>query len=101
MSNCEYVRNYYKVPACIGRRVEWNGKPGIIAEDGGQYIGVTFDDDKPTCVRLFHPLEDGLEYLGMGTPRKMTRSQRRYREWLRSDSGLTFGEWIKCGAYNG
>jgi hypothetical protein len=28
-------------------------------------------------------------------PPKLTRSQRRYREFLKEDSGLTFGEWMK------
>lgn len=26
---------------------------------------------------------------------KLTRSQKRYRQFLRADSGLTFGEWIR------
>lgn len=26
---------------------------------------------------------------------KLTRSQRRYREWLDADCGATFGEWLK------
>ncbi len=28
-------------------------------------------------------------------PPKLTRSQKRYREFLNADSGLKFGEWIK------
>lgn len=27
---------------------------------------------------------------------KLTRSQRRYRDYLDADSSLTFGEWLKC-----
>lgn len=30
-------------------------------------------------------------------PPKLTRSQRRYREFLNEDSGLRFGEWLKRG----
>jgi len=45
--NCEYVAQYYGVPACIGRRVIAYGKPGIIAEDRGNYIGILLDSDKP------------------------------------------------------
>ena len=26
---------------------------------------------------------------------KLTRGQRRYRDWLRADCGLRFGEWLK------
>lgn len=31
-------------------------------------------------------------------PPKLTRSQRRYREFLDADCGLTFGEWMKLKA---
>lgn len=29
-------------------------------------------------------------------PPKLTDGQRRYREFLQADSGLTFGEWLKA-----
>ena len=29
-------------------------------------------------------------------PPKLTRSQHRYRDFLRADSGLKFGEWLKA-----
>ncbi len=28
-------------------------------------------------------------------PPKLTRSQKRYRDYLKADSGLRFGEWLK------
>lgn len=28
---------------------------------------------------------------------KLTRAQRRYRDWLASDCGLSFGEWLAAG----
>ena len=80
--NCEYVRKYYGVPACIGRRVVCYGKPGIIAEDRGNYIGVNLDEHKPGVVRNYHPV-DGIVYGEMGVVRKMTRSQARYQRYLR------------------
>lgn len=92
-TNCDYIRNYYDVPACIGRRVMVYGKPGIIAEDRGHYIGVNLDADKPSQIGNYHPT-DGVQYLGMGKVRKMTRSQQRYRDFLRSDCGHTFAEWM-------
>jgi hypothetical protein len=55
--NCEYVRQYYGVPACIGRRVMVYSKPGIIAEDRGNYIGVNLDTDKPGRVSNYHPTD--------------------------------------------
>lgn len=91
--SCEYVRNYYGVPACIGRRITFRGKEGIISEDRGHYIGVNFDEDKPGEVCNVHPT-DGVEYGGMGKIRKMTRSQARYRAYLRSEADCTFAEWL-------
>jgi hypothetical protein len=92
--SCEYVREYYGVPACIGRRVRvYAGKEGVITEDRGHYIGVTLDTDKPGTVNNYHPT-DGVEYLGMGTVRKLTRSQQNYQDYLRSDCGWSFSEWM-------
>ncbi len=92
--SCEYVRQYYKVPAEIGRRVKvYDGKEGIIAEDRGHYIGVNLDTDKPGVVHNYHPT-DGVEYLGMGTVRKLTRSQQNYRDYLNTESSDTFAEWM-------
>ena len=91
--NCEYVSQHYGVPACIGRRVIAYGEPGIITEDRGNYIGVNLDKDKPATVNNYHPT-DKIEYLGMGTVRKLTRSQQNYRDFLRADCGHVFGEWM-------
>jgi len=95
--SCEYVREYYQVPAVIGRRVVVAGQPGIIAEDCGHYIGVNFDEDKPGVISNCHPTWK-VEYQEMGQIRKSTRSQRRYREWLNSECGLSFSEWLGAGA---
>lgn len=85
--SCEYVRDYYKVPAEIGRRVIVNGKPGVIAKDCGHYIGVNFDSDKPGAISHCHPTWK-VEYQGMGKVRKMTRSQARYQRWLEYGDGF-------------
>jgi hypothetical protein len=77
----EYVRDYYGVPAEIGRLVTVYGKPGIITADRGHYIGVTFDTDKPYVVRNAHPTSE-VVYGEMGAPRKLTQAQRRYQEYL-------------------
>ena len=91
--NCEYVRKSYAVPACIGRKIIFKGRPGIIVEDRGHYIGVTFDSDKPNEILNIHPA-DNVEYCGMGKPRKMTRSQRRYQEYLKCDWYENFAEFL-------
>lgn len=71
--NCEYVKEHYGVPACVGRRVIIRGKKGIIAEDRGHYIGVNFDTDKVGVIYNAHPI-DGVEYGEMGKVREMTDS---------------------------
>ena len=89
-----YVRDHYSVPAAIGRRVTVDGKPGVVAEDRGHYIGVNFDADKPGVVCNAHPTWK-VVYLEMGAVRPMTRSQRRYSAFLDADGGLEFGEWLR------
>ena len=39
------------------------------------------------------------EYLRLRPPRKLTRSQQRYEQYLREDSCMKFGEWLKCQTY--
>jgi hypothetical protein len=95
--SCEYVRQAYHVPAEIGRRVVVYGKPGIIAKDRGHYIGVNLDTDKPGVVRNYHPT-DGVEYLGMGELRKLTRSQERYQRYI--DVSECFDSFIDFCRYD-
>jgi len=99
--NCEYVQKYYNVPACIGRKISYKGRNGIIAEDRGNYIGVTFDDEYPGIINNFHPEEEGLSYLDMGKVRKITRSQDRYKRYLKnSDSFTDFHEFLLWESYH-
>jgi hypothetical protein len=92
---CEYVRQYHGVPAEIGRRVEWGGRQGVIAEDRGNYLGVLFDDAKPGSISILHPT-DGVVYLDMGPVRQMTAAQKRYRDYRSADwfTG-TFMDWCR------
>lgn len=93
-----YVRIHYGVPAEIGRRVTVSGKPGIITAGRGQYIGVTFDTDKPYVIHNAHPTSE-VEYLEMDTPRRLTRSQKRYAAYLEvADLYPSFGRWLRGGA---
>lgn len=86
--SCEYVQEFYGVSACVGRRVIAYGKPGIIAEDRGNYIGILLDCDKPGSVNNYHPT-DGIEYLPeIGKVRQPGRSQSRYSRYLE------YGDWF-------
>jgi len=89
-----YTQEHYGVPSDIGRIIAYNGRQGVISEDRGHYVGVTFDDEKPGTVGNFHPTTEGLEYLGMGKVRPMTRSQQRYKDFIRADTDQTFSEWM-------
>ena len=92
---CEYVRKHYGVPAQVGRRVTYKGQLGIIAEDRGHYVGVTFDCEKPGTVANVHPTDTNLVYLDEIGKVRQTPSQRRYREYQESDwFGGTFAEWL-------
>lgn len=73
-------------------------------------------DDEPTCRELValgymrqhrttevfpyfncSVTEEGKAAMSRESPKppKLTRSQRRYREFLAADSGITFGEWMR------
>ncbi len=96
--NCEYVQQTYRVPACISRRVTVYSKPGIIAEDRGNYIGVNFDCDKPGVIYNAHPTSH-VEYGDMGIIRKMTKSQKRYQRYLNfSECFNNFREFLSWDA---
>ena len=61
---------------------------------GGQEIGWCENDS------YFTVTEAGKrEFLRLRPPPKMTRSQQRYEQYLREDSCMKFGEWLKCQAY--
>lgn len=94
MSNCEYIREYYGVPASINMRIEYKGEGGIIWRDGGNYVCACMDKDKPGVTINIHPTDPDLKYLEMGRPREMTRAQRKYDEYRRSESGQSFAEWM-------
>ena len=87
----EYIKRHYSVPADIGRRVIVDGRPGIIAEDRGNYIGVNFDSDKPGVISNCHPTWK-VEYLDIGKIRKLSRSQERYKRYL--EYGDCFSNFI-------
>ena len=93
--NCEYVKENYSVPAEIGKRIDYNGRGGIISEDRGNYVGVNFDDNKPGHVSNVHPTDPGLKYLDeMGTIRKLTRSQQKYQDYISSEYPDFFADYL-------
>lgn len=78
----QYIQDYYKVPAEVGRRVEVKGNPtkqGVIVGSRNQYIIIHLDGEKKPR-GYFHPV-DGITYLEMGKVPKMTRSQQRWQRY--------------------
>ena len=89
-----YVKKHYGAPDDIGRKVEYKGRTGIIFEFGGNYVSVNFDDQKPGITSMIHPTDPDLKYLEMGEIRQMTRSQKKYREYINADFGCSFAEYL-------
>lgn len=95
--NFQYIKDKYKVPAAMHREVIVDGKRGVITKDMGNYIGVNFYENQTPEALPCHPTWE-VQYLETFNPnppiKKLSRSQKRYREYLRDDSGLTFKEWL-------
>jgi len=50
----EYINKTYGLNVHIGQRVTVHGSPGVVTEDRGRYVGVSFDDH-PIPVISCHP----------------------------------------------
>ena len=96
MTGCDYIRAYYAVPAEIGLQITYKGEAGVIAADGGHYVRVLLDRDKPGAFFNVHPADAHLVYGDkIVAIRKMTRSQQRYADY-KNDDGFdgSFSEWL-------
>jgi len=94
----DYIRQYYSVPAEIGRDVTVSGRKGTITSDKGAYIGVTFHDDKKLNSLPCHPTSE-VVYLDSFTElknlqTKNSRSKARYDKYLESEYPGTFAEFL-------
>ncbi len=97
MNEFQYIKDKYKVPAEMNREVIVAGKKGVITKDMGNYIGVNFYDNQTSDPLPCHPTWE-VEYLESFNDKppikRLSASQKRYREFLRDDSGFTFKEWL-------
>lgn len=95
LMSLEYVRRHYGVPAEIGRAVRYKGRNGVIVGGRNAHVGIVLEGDKASAVGYYHPKTEGLEYLGtFAKVPKLTRSQRRYKEYLNSECCESFRWWI-------
>lgn len=90
---CEYVQQYYQVPACIGRRVIAYGKPGVITTDFGHYVGIVLDEDRKRRPDRYHPV-DGIEYGEMADQLPKRPRISNYDKFLNDDIDCYFHEWL-------
>tara|TARA_R110002126_G_C10234945_1_gene480447 strand:- start:170 stop:457 length:288 start_codon:yes stop_codon:yes gene_type:complete len=92
----EYIKATYEVDVDLGMDINFNGDRGIVTEDKGHYIGVTFDKDKPGTISSVHPTDDLLSFTGKYRKiRKMSRSQQNYSDYIRSEVDCSFAEWMR------
>ena len=89
-----YIEEYYKVPARIGRRIKFKGdREGVIVKTDS-HIHVIFDGEKNKSA--LHPTWE-VEYLDMGKLPKTSKSQQRYQRYLEYGDGfsdfLSFCYW--------
>ena len=91
-----YIKDNYGVDIKLGMDIVFNGDRGIVTDDNGHYVGVTFDKDKPGHVSNIHPTDEALTITcKFRKIRKMTRSQSNYQDYLRSEVDCSFSEWMR------
>ena len=92
----EYIKDNYDVEVVLGNVIYFDGERGLVTEDRGHYIGVTFDKDKPGTISNIHPTDEKLDIRHhiVELIRRMTRSQKNYQEYLHSEVDVTFAEWM-------
>lgn len=93
----QYIKDRYKVPAEMNREVIVGGKKGVITKDMGNYIGVNFYENVTIEPLPCHPTWEVqyLETFNYKPPiKKLTASQKRYREFKHADTSLSFREWL-------
>lgn len=93
----EYIKQYYNVPAELFKEVIVGGKKGVITKDLGNYIGVNFYDELTYDPLPCHPTSE-VEYLDTFNKKppikKITRSAKRYREFLELDLDCSYKEYL-------
>lgn len=95
--NFEYIKQKYKVEADMFREVIVNGKKGVITKDLGNYIGVNFYDNVTYEACPCHPTWEVtyLKTFNHKPPiKKLSRSAKRYREYLSLDLGCSYKEFL-------
>jgi hypothetical protein len=94
----QYVRDYYKVPAYVGRVVYAGGKRGVVVGASGPHLKVNLDGARHPGV--YHPT-DSMRWTEETAPLpKRTRSQRNYDAYLHSETTESFIEFMRNPYWN-
>jgi len=94
----EYIRNYYRVTAVVGRVVYAGARRGVVTGASGPHVKIHLDGDRHPGV--YHPT-DGLTWTEEIAPLpKLTRSQRNYDAYLHSETTETFIEFLRNPYWN-
>lgn len=96
MSDFKYIKDTYDVPADMFREVMIDGKKGVITEDKGHYLGVTFYHNSLTLP--CHPTwrTEYLETFNLVPLKpKNHKAKARYCHFLSLDSDMTFMQYLK------
>lgn len=88
----EYIRDYYKVPAVVGRVVLYKARRGVVAGASGPHVKIWFDGDKFPVV--CHPVDCLTWTDEIGPLPKLTRSQKMYRAYLDMDICDSFKDFL-------
>jgi hypothetical protein len=57
----EYIREQYKVPARVGKHVEYKGKRGVVTGGVNAYVEIKLEEEKHS--RPYHPRDEDLNWL--------------------------------------
>jgi hypothetical protein len=94
----EWINQNYVLSVDFGQDVTVSGRKGTVTTDKGNYIGVTFHDDRKKQSLPCHTTSEFVYLDTFTNPSKFkpSKSKQRYLDYLHSDSSLSFGEWLKC-----
>lgn len=94
----QYVRDYYHVPAVVGRVVYARGKRGVVVGASGPHVKVHIDGERRAGI--YHPTDE-MRWTDEFAPLpKKTRAERNYDAYLHSETSETFIEFMRNPYWN-
>ncbi len=88
----QYIRDYYEVPAVIGRVVYYKDRRGVVCGSHGPHVKIWLEGDKNPG--YYHPTYELTWTDEIGPLPKLTRSQKMYRAYLDMDVCDSFHDFL-------